>query len=218
MPYRGRRSGSNTRPVASDGAERRTPSRRLRNNRLLLVAVAAGVLLADQLTKLWALRVLDERTIHLFWTIRLRLIFNQGTAFGLGPSLAPLITVAAVLVSLLLIAATWSATSRGVAALAGLVLGGALGNLGDRAFRGGGFFGGSVVDFVDPQWWPVFNVADAAISVGVVIFAATLLYSGARGESRPGRSWFGEPLSEGSQPDEPEPADLQPGDPQREES
>ena len=201
--------------MASDGAERRTPGRP-RTNRLLLAAVAAGILLADQLTKLWALRTLDERTIHLFWTIRLRLIFNQGTAFGLGPSLAPLITVAAVVVSLLLIAATWSTTSRSVAALAGLVLGGALGNLGDRAFRGSGFFGGSVVDFIDPQWWPVFNVADAAITVGVVIFAAILLRSGARGESRPGESRSGEPQPEHSQPDEPKPADRQPGDPRRE--
>ena len=45
---------------------------------------------------------------------------------------------------------------------AGLVLGGALGNLLDRLFReGDGFLGGAVVDFVDLQWWPVFNVADA---------------------------------------------------------
>ena len=45
----------------------------------------------------------------------------------------------------------------------GLVLGGALGNLADRAFRGdGGFLQGGVVDFIDLQWWPVFNVADSA--------------------------------------------------------
>lgn len=169
MPSHGRPSGSSTRPVASDGAESRS-SRRLRNNRLLLLSVAATVLLADQLTKLWALRELYDGDIHLFWTIRLRLVFNQGTAFGLGTSLAPVITVAAIVVSLLLVVLTWSVTRRSVAALAGLVLGGALGNLGDRAFRGSGFFGGSVIDFVDPQWWPVFNLADAAISVGVVLF------------------------------------------------
>ena len=181
MPSHGRPSGSSTRPVASDGAESRSSSR-LRNNRLLLLSVASAVLLADQLTKLWALRALEDGNIHLFWTIRLRLVFNQGTAFGLGSSFAPVITVAAVVVSLLLLALTWSATRRIVAALAGLVLGGALGNLGDRAFRGDGFFGGSVIDFVDPQWWPVFNVADAAISVGVVLFLLLGFRAGARGD------------------------------------
>ncbi len=181
MPFLGRPSGSSTRPVASDGAESRSTGRS-RSNRLLLLSVAAAVLLADQLTKLWALRELADGSIHLFWTIRLRLVFNQGTAFGLGSSLAPVITVAAVVVSLLLLRLTWSTPRRSVALLAGLVLGGALGNLGDRAFRGDGFFGGSVVDFVDPQWWPVFNVADAAISVGVVLFAVLGLRAGLRGD------------------------------------
>ena len=47
------------------------------------------------------------------------------------------------------------------------MLGGAVGNLIDRIFRdGGGFLGGAVIDFVDLQWWPVFNVADAAVSIG----------------------------------------------------
>jgi len=167
--------------VASDGAESRSPGRP-RTNRLLLLSVAAAVLAADQLTKLWALAELADGSIHLFWTIRLRLVFNRGTAFGLGSSLAPVITVAAVVVSLLLLRLTWSTTRRSVALLAGLTFGGALGNLGDRAFRGDGFFGGSVVDFVDPQWWPVFNVADAAISVGVVLFAVLGLRAGLRGD------------------------------------
>ena len=46
----------------------------------------------------------------------------------------------------------------------GLIVGGALGNLVDRAFRGdAGFLQGAVVDFIDVQWWPVFNVADMAV-------------------------------------------------------
>ncbi|MXZ30115.1 MAG: signal peptidase II [Acidimicrobiia bacterium] len=191
MPSRGRPSGSSTRPVASDDAESagsgrlrntRLQKARLRNNRLRLASIAATVLLADQLTKLWALRTLEGGDIHLFWTIRLRLVFNQGTAFGLGSSFAPVITVAAVIVSVLLLALTWSTTRSRTAALAGLVLGGALGNLGDRAFRGDGFFGGSVIDFVDPQWWPVFNLADAAISVGVVLFLVLGTRAGLRGD------------------------------------
>jgi signal peptidase II len=55
-----------------------------------------------------------------------------------------------------------------VAAVAvGLVIGGAAGNVADRLFRSGnGFLGGEVVDFIDLQWWPVFNVADACVVIG----------------------------------------------------
>ena len=56
-----------------------------------------------------------------------------------------------------------------VAVALGLVLGGAVGNLVDRVFRSPGFGRGSVIDFVDLRWWPVFNVADAAITVGCVL-------------------------------------------------
>jgi signal peptidase II len=56
----------------------------------------------------------------------------------------------------------------------GLVLGGALGNLADRVFRdGSGFLGGAVIDFIDLQWWPVFNVADIAVTVGGVLLVLT---------------------------------------------
>jgi signal peptidase II len=53
----------------------------------------------------------------------------------------------------------------------GLVLGGALGNLADRLSRGEGMFSGQVVDFIDLQIWPVFNLADTAIVVGAVMLA-----------------------------------------------
>ena len=53
------------------------------------------------------------------------------------------------------------------------MLGGAVGNLGDRLLRDAdGFLDGRVVDFVDLQWWPVFNVADAAIVVGGILLLA----------------------------------------------
>jgi signal peptidase II len=48
----------------------------------------------------------------------------------------------------------------------GLVIGGAAGNLVDRLFRGDAWLRGSVVDFIDFQWFPIFNVADIAINVG----------------------------------------------------
>jgi signal peptidase II len=56
----------------------------------------------------------------------------------------------------------------------GLVLGGAFGNLVDRLFRdGSGFLGGAVIDFIDLQWWPIFNVADMAVSIGGVLLVLT---------------------------------------------
>jgi signal peptidase II len=68
-----------------------------------------------------------------------------------------------------LVAVGRSVDRTAIAVALGLVLGGALGNLADRLFRSPGFGRGSVVDFVDLRWWPVFNVADAAITCGCVV-------------------------------------------------
>jgi signal peptidase II len=135
-----------------------------------VLATAAVVVAVDQLTKSWAVAALEDGPIHLFWTVRLNLSFNSGVAFSIGPGLTPWITlVAVVLVGALLVVARRVSSLPGVLAL-GLVLGGALGNLGDRLFRG---HGGAVIDFVDVQWWPIFNVADVAISVGAVLLVLT---------------------------------------------
>jgi signal peptidase II len=56
-----------------------------------------------------------------------------------------------------------------------LVLGGALGNLVDRVVRSPGFLRGAVVDFIDIGPWPTFNVADAALTIGALMFAVLLL-------------------------------------------
>jgi signal peptidase II len=128
----------------------------------------------DRVTKEWALSALDDRTIELFSTVRLRLVFNTGSAFGLGSRFSPLIALVAVVVVLVLLRSGRGMTNRWALAGTGLVVGGALGNLFDRVTRdGAGFLGGPVVDFVDLQWWPVFNVADAAICVGAVLLALT---------------------------------------------
>lgn len=142
-----------------------------RARRLPVVAgIGAAVVAVDQLTKEWALRSLDDGPIHLVWTLRLKLSINSGAAFGLGRGLGPVLIVAGLAVTVVLVMLARSASLRWPSAVAlGLVLGGALGNLADRIFRDQG----GVVDFVDLQWWPVFNVADAAISVGAVLLAFT---------------------------------------------
>lgn len=143
----------------------------------LVVGVATAVVVLDQLTKTWAINVLSTRDIDLFWGMRLHLTRNTRAAFsfGFGGSLMALLAIAVVIVFLSM--GRYVDTTIGVLSL-GLVLGGALGNLGDRAFRApGGFLGGAVVDFVDPGFWPIFNVADAAISIGGVLLVLVALRS-----------------------------------------
>jgi signal peptidase II len=107
----------------------------------------------------------------LFWTLRLNLSFNSGAAFGLGAGLGPFILVgAAMLVVVFFVIGRHSLTRSLLLTVAlGLVLGGAIGNLIDRVVRDNG---GAVIDFIDLRWWPIFNVADAAISVGAVLLVA----------------------------------------------
>jgi signal peptidase II len=134
-------------------------------------ATTAVVLVLDQLTKHWALDVLaDGRTIDLVGTLRFRLAFNTGMSFSMGSGMGRFIAPLALLV---VVGLLWSARrlASPVALVAvGLVTGGALGNVVDRAFRAGdGLLGGAVVDFIDLQWWPVFNVADMGIVIGAVL-------------------------------------------------
>jgi signal peptidase II len=140
-----------------------------------VAVVAAVVVVVDQSTKWWALQALDgARTIDVVGSLRLRLLFNRGTAFGLGSRFGPLIAVLAVVVVAVLARAGSALRGRAARMSLGLVLGGAVGNLIDRLVRDGtGFLGGAVVDFLDLQWWPVFNVADMAITGGAVLLALT---------------------------------------------
>ena len=137
----------------------------------LVASVALTVLVADQLTKHWALDALAAGPVDVIGSLRFNLLFNTGTAFsmGSGKGLGPWISVLAIGVVVGLSLGFTSRFRLGAAA-AGLIAGGAVGNLADRAFRGDdGFLGGAVIDFVDLQWWPVFNVADAAICVGAAL-------------------------------------------------
>ena len=141
----------------------------------LLLGVAAATLALDQLTKTWAVEALGSgRIIDLVGSLRLRLTLNFGSAFSLTDGRGPLISVLALVVVVVLLRTGRDATRPVMAVALGLVVGGAIGNLIDRAFRAGdGFLGGGVVDFIDLQWWPVFNVADSAVVVGAVLLFVT---------------------------------------------
>jgi signal peptidase II len=140
----------------------------------LVAVVAAAVIAVDQLTKTWAVHTLATRDIDLVWTLRFHLARNRGAAFSLGFGSGGVVAILAIVVVIVLIAVGRSLGTRiGVLSL-GLVLGGALGNLTDRLLRdGNGFLGGAVIDFIDLQWWPVFNVADMAVTIGGVLLVLT---------------------------------------------
>lgn len=148
-----------------------------------MVGVAAAVLGLDQLSKWWAESSLKD-PIDVIWTLRFALHYNTGTAFSLFTTLGPVIAVLAVAVVILLVRMGRTMVDRvGLVAL-GMVLGGAVGNLVDRLLRtdGAGFLHGRVVDWIDLQWWPVFNIADAGIVVGGLL----LVFHGFRGAASAG--------------------------------
>lgn len=142
------------------------PAVAVRARWLPLSVGATSVLALDQLTKWWALEALDDGPIDVVGSLRFNLVFNDGGAFSVGRGATGLfIVVGLVMVAGLL---WWSRRARttGVAAALGLIVGGALGNLTDRLLRG---FDGRVVDFIDLQWWPVFNVADIGLFCGAAL-------------------------------------------------
>lgn len=138
----------------------------------LVATIAAVVLVIDQLTKNWAVSSLPGRPpVEVIGSLRFNLAYNTGAAFsfGAGKGLGPWIGLVAMVVVLGLALGMTSRFAVGAVA-AGLVAGGALGNLADRAFRGDtGLLSGAVIDFIDLQWWPVFNVADAGVVVGALL-------------------------------------------------
>ncbi|HVX17077.1 MAG TPA: signal peptidase II [Acidimicrobiales bacterium] len=155
------------------------------------LGVAAAVIGLDQLTKWWAVNRLSRGSIHLVWTLRLSLVHNSGAAFSFfsGKGYGPAIALAAIAVLAVLALSSRQLRGRLGETAIGLVMGGALGNLSDRLFRShSGFLQGGVVDFVDLQWWPVFNLADTCVVVGVLLIAAAVLLSGAEGPAGPSGS------------------------------
>ena len=139
-----------------------TTLRRLRGALL----IAAGVVLLDQLTKHWAINALADGDIHVLGSLRFNLAFNTGMAFSQGTGVGPVIGIVALLVVVGLLISIGRASSPLYTPAVGLIIGGAVGNVADRVFRAPGWFRGGVVDFIDVQWWPIFNVADIAIVVG----------------------------------------------------
>ena len=159
----------------------------MKSLRRVTVLVAFAIVVVDQLTKHWALNALDNgRTIDIIGSLRFNLAFNTGMAFAKGQGIGPIIAVVGVVVVAYLLVGLRRNTVPG-AVLVGLVAGGAAGNILDRLFRGDAWLQGAVVDFIDLQWWPIFNVADAAIVAGAAaLVIASLVPEKSRAEEESG--------------------------------
>ena len=136
---------------------------------MLFAAVAIAVFALDRLTKslVQANIPFGTEVSVIGELVSITNVRNSGAAFGFAPALAGIFLVASTLVAIGL--AVYVARNPGdlfTDVALGLIMGGTLGNVSDRiAF-------GWVTDFINVHFWPVFNVADSAISIGVVLLLA----------------------------------------------
>lgn len=163
---------------AGDAARDATKVRpRRRSLFLVVVAIAAGWLAVDQITKNLAEKHLgDGATVPFIGELlQFHLTYNPGAAFSMGTGSTALLTVLAATVCTVII---WNARRLGSVGWAiglGLLLGGALGNLTDRLTREPGFGKGHVVDFLMLPNFPIFNVADIGITSAAVLIGLLAL-------------------------------------------
>lgn len=147
---------------------------------LIPTTLGLAVLVADQLTKGWAVATLGpapRTNVIVLAGDWLTLVYSQntGVAFGLFQNMPQLFTVTSILITagaIYAYARHLPNHSPWVQIAMGLIVGGALGNIADRLRLG------YVVDFISVGWWPVFNLADSGITTGVTLLAAYLILVG----------------------------------------
>jgi signal peptidase II len=149
-------------------------TRRARGLAAALYATGGLAYLLDRVSKLWVERTLaGEPPFDVIpGVLTLNYTTNSGGAFGIGRSAPWLFAGATIVVSGAIVITSFRLSRTPMAVALGLILGGALGNLTDRAANGPGLTG-PVTDFIDLQVWPVFNLADSAIVAGAVLLALT---------------------------------------------
>ena len=141
----------------------------------LLPATVLTVLAFDQISKYLVRSYLP---LYDSWPdqgiVRLTHSTNTGTAFSLFQDQTTLLIIASLLAIgfLFYFYRTQALSSRLLRLAIGMQLGGAFGNLIDRLRVG------AVVDFIDVGWWPIFNLADSCIVVGITVLLVTMVFSG----------------------------------------
>ena len=133
------------------------------------VLIAAAVAASDQLSKAWARTELANRDLEIIpgW-FDLSVTENTGAAFSMFRGYGSWLGIAAILVGVLVWMAVGRARNNTELVALSLILGGAIGNIVDRALHGPGLSGG-VTDFIALSFWPTFNLADSAITIGAVL-------------------------------------------------
>jgi signal peptidase II len=132
--------------------------------------IAFTIWLFDFATKTWALSNFSSDPQPVIGTLlQFTLLKNSGAAFSFASGFTLIFSLLAIAVVATIIRFAGRITSRGWLTCAGLLLGGVLGNLTDRAFREPGFFLGHVIDWIQIPNWPIFNIADIAISTAALL-------------------------------------------------
>jgi signal peptidase II len=134
----------------------------------IAVGLAAAVVLVDLLTKRWAsIELVSEPLVIIPGFLELSYTENPGAAFSLFQNAGPFLGAAAIAVTTGLLMSLRRERPLLETAAFGLIIGGALGNLIDRIFRGEGVLDGYVIDWVNLWWIPTFNIADMSITIAV---------------------------------------------------
>jgi signal peptidase II len=135
------------------------------------LAVAGVIVAFDQAAKSAVLQSLSpHETLDALPGVDIVVVANKGVAFGfLGGGGAAVVAVTAIALGLVLAWFASDPTRPGMWLAVGLLAGGALGNLADRARIG------AVTDFIDPPLWPAFNIADVSITLGAVLLVLIAL-------------------------------------------
>jgi signal peptidase II len=134
-------------------------------------AVAALLLVIDQLTKLWAVATLvpGQPQELVGPVLQLNIIRNPGAAFSTGTGFTWFFTTLSIAATIGVLWFARRVRHRGWAFALGILVAGISGNLVDRLLREPGFYVGHVVDFLQLPNWPIFNVADMCINVAAVM-------------------------------------------------
>lgn len=142
----------------------------------LVLAVAVGVVLIDQIAKAVAVALLEDRDpiVVIDGWLQLKVLRNFGAAFSFGSGMTWVFTGIALVVTVVVIRTSRTLVSNWWALALGALLGGALGNLIDRLVRAPGGGRGGVVDYFDVPWFSVFNIADISLTfaaIGIALLA-----------------------------------------------
>ena len=137
--------------------------KKIKLHNFLSIIIAFSIILIDQIIKLFVKQNLKDSIPIIKNIFHLTLVYNQGAGFGILHGQRIIL----ILFSLIIFAGIiykWNKIpeKKGISIPLGLLLGGLVGNLIDRILRG------YVIDFLDFRIWPVFNLADSAITISVI--------------------------------------------------